>query len=453
MAEYENNSLFEDVKNMEASPQFDGYSGVEIIQGEEQEPIFEGSRAGRVLTIHNAWGTREQARNILSSLEGYQYQPLEIGGAIISPAAEIGDGVTARGFYTGVYGIKRTHTALMSADISAPQDEEVDHEFPYEQKQNREYKRELKETRAAITLTASQIMSEVTSLEEATIGNGPTSLASRITQNAGDITAKVDSSSGTSSSSFGWALTSSEWRLFKSGNQTILRATSDGVEVTGKITATSGYIGTQANGFTITASSIYNGMDNLNSDSTGIYIGTNGISLGGGKFKVTSYGSVFAQDMELSGTLRVGGETIEASRLRIGAAQSYSNYGGWNTARDQWNSATQSGGGYISIFRCGALYGDSLYQRTGYGSVQFDHFEHKHSFSVNGGKVYIGAPVTGTSSPYFNIADTQFYRDGVSAVSVSSVTVSSSPTTIYPNRVKVDVTLTNGKSSTFYRSP
>lgn len=57
----------------------------------------------------------------------------------------------------------------------------------------------------------------------------------------------------------------------------------------GGLTANSGTIG----GFTIGTSSIYNGMTSL-SDTThnGVYVGTNGIALGKGNFKVTSAGAL-----------------------------------------------------------------------------------------------------------------------------------------------------------------
>lgn len=66
------------------------------------------------------------------------------------------------------------------------------------------------------------------------------------------------------------------------------------VDLTGKITANSGKIG----GFDIGTSSIYSGKSSLTSDSQGVYIGTDGISIGyggdysGPAFKVTSAGDI-----------------------------------------------------------------------------------------------------------------------------------------------------------------
>ena len=185
-------------QNMDISPQFQPYSGVEIIVNED-ESIFVGNRSGRVLSITNPWGARQQAENILDSLTstGFQYQPYTATGALLNPAAEIGDGVTLNGFYSGIYKMTRNYNSLMAADIEAPQDEEVDHEYPFEPKQDRIYRREIADAQASISLNQDAIEAEVT---RATTAEG--SLSSRITQNATSINAKV-SQTGGNNSSFG----------------------------------------------------------------------------------------------------------------------------------------------------------------------------------------------------------------------------------------------------------
>lgn len=49
---------------------------------------------------------------------------------------------------------------------------------------------------------------------------------------------------------------------------------------------------------------------------------------------------------------------------------------------------------------------------------------HYHTITVNGGQVTIGRPYNSNTPPSFNIADTQFYKDGVAAVTVSSLDIS-----------------------------
>ena len=64
-------------------------------------------------------------------------------------------------------------------------------------------------------------------------------------------------------------------------NKFIYQTATGELEINGKILASSGYIGDKVSGFTIGSKAIYNGMTNLASAATGIYLGTDGISLGG----------------------------------------------------------------------------------------------------------------------------------------------------------------------------
>lgn len=126
-----------------------------------------------------------------------------------------------------------------------------------------------------ITQTAEDITSEVT---RATNAEG--SLSTRITQNATDITAKVNKNSPTGQTSFSWEMTDSkmEW---KQNNNQIMLLNSSGLELSGKVTATSGYIGNGSSGFTISSNAIYNGVTSLSdTNHNGIYAGTDGIRLG-----------------------------------------------------------------------------------------------------------------------------------------------------------------------------
>lgn len=327
--------LGKQVESMDTSPQFQPYSGVEIIINED-ESIFVGDRSGRVLSIENPWGTREQAENILASLysTGFQYQPYTASGAILNPAAEIGDGLTVNGLYSGIYRMTRNYSPLMAAEIGAPQDEELDHEYPYEPKQDRVYRREIADARASIGLTQDAITAEVLRATEA-----EGTLSSLVTQTAQSINAKV-SQTGGNNSSFGWSLLSNKFSLF-AGNKEVFKCTSGGVEIQGKITATSGEIG----GFTIGSSSIYKGTSSLSSSTKGVYVGTNGIRIVGssGSFTANASGSV-----TMTGTLSIGGTNITAAALRSGAQSAYTNSGMWTSgaaggeqAKNAFNNATE----------------------------------------------------------------------------------------------------------------
>lgn len=384
-------ALGKDVLSLDISPQFDAYSGVEIIVTDEITYLA-GNRNGRVLSIQNPWGTRAQATAILNALQakGFQYQPYTAEGAILNPAAEIGDGITVSDTYSGIYSIDRNYSPLMSANVEAPQDEELDHEYPFTPKQDRIYKREINEANAQISLNADAITAEVQNRTTAD-SNLNTTLTSKINQTASSINATVTQVSDNklnhtrSNATFGWSLTSSAFKINASGSKNVFTATKDGITiqgnatVTGKIQATSGFIGSSAaNGFTITSNAIYNGKTSLTDANNGIYLGKSGIALGansafvvntsgkvtaknlalsGGSielkdsngnlaFRVTSAGDVRANNMTLTGTLTVGGSTITAAALRQGAERANSGYNSWNgtTSTVDANSSYWTGG-------------------------------------------------------------------------------------------------------------
>lgn len=124
------------------------------------------------------------------------------------------------------------------------------------------------------------------------------------------IAAKVQKDQSGTKTSFGWVLDETAHTWY-SNNQEVMKVNRSGLSVTGNITATTGYIGTSQSGFEITSSAIRNGMTSL-SDTThnGVYIGTNGIALGQGKFTVTSSGTVNASNLNITGgSIKLGGTT------------------------------------------------------------------------------------------------------------------------------------------------
>ena len=72
--------------------------------------------------------------------------------------------------------------------------------------------------------------------------------------------------------------------------------------------------GGKIGGFNIGTSKLYNGLATLSGTTDGVYLGTDGIALGGGKFKVTKAGLLTATNANITGT-------ITASAGRIGQLQ------------------------------------------------------------------------------------------------------------------------------------
>ena len=327
------------MSNLDVSPLFDSYSKV-VIHVDDDTTYEWGTNTGRILEIDNPFGSLQMAKDILQRLQGYQYQPYDAGGALLNPAAEMGDAFSSLYVYGGIYTRSKTFGRLMKADVSAPQDEEINHEYQYESPETREFKRETADLRASLIITNNAITAEVT---RATTAEG--TLSSQISQQATQIAAKV-SQTGGNNASFGWTLTASGFSLY-SGNTEVMKCDSSGLVVKGNIAGATGTIG----GFTIGASALYtNNMSSMSSSqTTGVHLSASGIKLGQ-NFRVDSSGNLTCNNATITGTLSVGGTTITAAQLGQGAYSAYANSGTWSGT----SSYVSSNGGTWST---GASYG------------------------------------------------------------------------------------------------
>lgn len=367
------------LRKFESVPQFVGYTRV-VLQVSDDIEYSAGTDTGRTLTLVNPWGTQQLAEAILAQVKGFAYQPYSAFGAIVDAAAELGDAVSVNGIYSGVYELVRRYGGVQLADLSAPSDEEIDHEYPYKSPQDRTVNRQLREVRASLLIQADRIAAEVSERK-----NAYETLSSALTVQASKIDAKV-SKSGGSPSSFGWALDEKSWTL-RSNNTVVLAATKDGVEITGKITATSGKIG----GFDITKDSLsHNNHTWGGTNTSGIYIGPNGIQLGK-NFKVDMQGKLTATGGTFDGTIKcqsliVDGQTISPSSVRSGISggNSYTSSGWGNYSASTVAGNAVNGNMALRVLE-GTQYMATINLRSG-------------TFQMNGYNVYLGTiMVNGTS--------------------------------------------------------
>lgn len=385
-------NLLNRVASIDVAPEFAAYSKV-IIYVDDDTAIEVGDDSGRTLEVTNPFGTQAMAQRMLASLRGYQYQPLYATSALLDPAAEIGDGVSIKNIYGGIYKRTRTFNQLMAADIAAPHEEEINHEYKYVSPQERRYKREMGDVRATLSIESDRITAEVAQRQA-----DSAEFRSQLSVQATQIAARVTQTGG-SQSSFGWSLLSNEFGLY-AGNTKVFWVNSSGAHVKGEITATSGKIGN----FNIGSTAIWNNISQYGgTQTTGVYLGTNGIQLGqrfkvdtsgnvtasnlaitggsiklggtaqnpvfqvtssgavtasnlsinggaisiGSNFRVNSSGNVTANNITLTGTLSVGGGNIVASDLRVGAQESYNGYNGWNGTTTTVNN---NGGNWTSAY-------------------------------------------------------------------------------------------------------
>ena len=278
-------NILQRAENVEIAPLFNTYSKV-IVNIDDETQASSGSDTGRTLELDNPlFGSPTVAAKLLQRLKGYQYQPYSAQGALVDPAAEMGDAISVNDVYGGIYTRERTFGRLMITDVSAPNDEEINHEYKWETPTERKLKREMEDVRATFAIQSDRIEARV---------------------------AKI----GGNNNSFGWVLTDSGHTWY-SGSKQVMKVSSSGLEITGKITATSGYIGNGSQGFEISSRSLFNGMTSLN-DTThnGVYVGVDGRSLGRGNFKVDASGNLTARRGTF-GSLSVdsGGTSSYSGRL------------------------------------------------------------------------------------------------------------------------------------------
>lgn len=284
-----------------------------VINVDDDTSYEAGTDTGRMLTVTIPYGTPQMARDILARLQGQNYQSYEASTALLDPAAELGDAVEVRGVFGGIYKRDRKLDKLYSADIAAPGDEEIDHEYPYQSSQARQIVRERKQTKASLQVLSDNISAEVSARIEQ--GN---ELTSRLDIQSGQISARVTKTGG-DSSSFGWELLNDSWTV-KANNTTVFKVTKSGAEVRGKITALSGKIG----GFDIQSDYLsYNNQAWDGTNSQGIYIGVKGIQCGSkaSGVQITPDGKLYAENGYFRGN-------VSAEQIQYGW-DSEGNYNGY----------------------------------------------------------------------------------------------------------------------------
>lgn len=120
-----------------------------------------GTDSGKTLTAQNPDGTNEMAQAILAKVSGYTHIGYEGQNAMLDPAAEIGDAVTVIGHYVPIVSTDSTFDSLLAVNISAPDADELDDEYPYKSKTQRQIERNMAVTRSLITKSAEEINLEI----------------------------------------------------------------------------------------------------------------------------------------------------------------------------------------------------------------------------------------------------------------------------------------------------
>ncbi|MBR3587004.1 MAG: hypothetical protein IKO00_13345 [Oscillospiraceae bacterium] len=198
-----------------AAPAFPACTGVRFLVDNDQE-LFAGDETGYVYEISCPFATQAAADRLLTKLQGFIYRPFTAEAAVINPACELGDTVAVPDglggtFLSGLFSSDLVFDSLCAASVSAPEDEELDHEYPYIPATERSFTRRIQNVQSELTLQAQQI-------------------AAKVSRTGGDA------------SSFGWYLDADKFQLVSNGSVVML-VNRDGLSVEGVINATSGEIG------------------------------------------------------------------------------------------------------------------------------------------------------------------------------------------------------------------
>lgn len=124
-----------------------------------------GSDTGRTLTALQPDGTNAMAAAILAKVSGYKHIGYDGSKALLDPAVELGDAVTVDGLYVPLIALDMTFDSPLAPNISAPDADEIDDEYPYKSPTQRQIERNMAKTRSLITKTSEEIMLKVDGID------------------------------------------------------------------------------------------------------------------------------------------------------------------------------------------------------------------------------------------------------------------------------------------------
>lgn len=316
---------------------FQKYDETEPITGivlwVDSENCFEvGNANGYVMEVDCPYGTQEMANNLLAQMSGKRYKGFNAEKAIISPLAEMGDSVTVNGVYSMLAYKNTAFGVHHTSQISAPGENEVEHEYPCDGFVTREFNRQLAKVRSSITKTAENIELKIEGV------NGD---VSTLSQTVIDLTARVGNAEG-SVSTLSQKVDTITLSVSNGKTSSTISLMVDGVEVASKTIKFTGNV--------VFESDLTNGNTSIN----GACIDT---------------GTILADYIDLYGWLKVYQELDENGDVSgIGGYIGYKT--GWEASNASGVSLQTTGIGVSANKSCstGYLVCTSGGTRIGYGS-------------------------------------------------------------------------------------
>lgn len=128
---------------VESSPKLEPISRVVLVV--DDETTYTAGNGDKTLEVTCPYGTQAMANNILAALSNYQYQPAQVSDALLDPASEFGDAITVDGLYTVIADMDITFDPLMTSDVGAPGEAELQSEYAYISQETAEQIRQMQQ--------------------------------------------------------------------------------------------------------------------------------------------------------------------------------------------------------------------------------------------------------------------------------------------------------------------
>lgn len=125
-------------KNIQIGSSGQKYTRVIVRNPYTQEEFIAGKPEGSTLVAECPWASQDLASSLLAKFSRTEYQSYVATDAIIPPTAELGDKITIAGVSSGIFSKDLKFGPLMTSTVSAPREEELDHEFEYVARIDRE---------------------------------------------------------------------------------------------------------------------------------------------------------------------------------------------------------------------------------------------------------------------------------------------------------------------------
>lgn len=262
-----------------------------------------GDDTGRTIEKTVPWATQIMAESVLRRLQGITYRPFDGTDALLDPAAEVGDGITIGGVYSTLAKADVTYDGLYTADIAAPGGSEIEDEYPYKSRSQREAARELAKIRSSITKTAERI----TLLVE----NEVEGLRGELTLTAESLTAQIENTEKGLNGKLELTAESFEVAISQTnGNVSTLSQTVDGISST--VETQGGAISTISQRVESISLKVTNGES-----SSTIALYKDGIAMEGQTISFT--GMVTFNDINGNHGTTIDGGAIDTNTLKLNA--------------------------------------------------------------------------------------------------------------------------------------